>query len=389
MLSKGTRALLAITCLMVGCGLRAGAEHPEGPFLGLSLDQALARAAKEQRVVFIDFYTTWCEPCKKLDLTTWKDAKVVALLGEKTIPLKVDAEREAALSKQYAVNAYPTLLLLRPDGTVLDRLVGYQAPEPFIAALRSALAGKGSLARAQETAADAAKGDPKSQVEARYELARTLAQQGQNAEGLKEFLWLFDEGMKRLPEFTGVRVSFLLSDIERLGRRYLPALEALRQRRDAARASFLAAPEDTESALDFASLNRCLKETQATLETYDKLAPDSPGRKTLGQSVWAELISRRRYTEAVELKPLKLFYQTSSPLESRITNLAPASDLRRALLGAYKASSVLEIEALAGAGSLEDASVLVKKCLSLDDTPETRKLLMEHLARAGHAELLN
>ncbi|MHC4796460.1 MAG: thioredoxin family protein, partial [Planctomycetota bacterium] len=58
------------------------------PFVSLTFKQARAKAKKENKAVFIDFYTTWCGPCKMLDDSTLKDKKVIALLKNKTIPLK-------------------------------------------------------------------------------------------------------------------------------------------------------------------------------------------------------------------------------------------------------------------------------------------------------------
>src|ERR1044071_6959278 len=87
------------------------AEKSAVPFRALSFDAACEAAAAEHRIVFIDFFTTWCGPCKELDRTTWNDPAVAKLLGEKSVPLKIDAEKEVALAKRYAIDAYPTLLL--------------------------------------------------------------------------------------------------------------------------------------------------------------------------------------------------------------------------------------------------------------------------------------
>ena len=272
------------------------------PFLTLSLDRALARAAEQRRVVLVDFYATWCGPCNLLDRTTWIDVKVIALLEREAVPLRIDAEKEADLSRRYAIHAYPTILLLRPDGSVLDRMVGYQTPEAFIQSFQGALKGITALDRARQAVVDVRPGDLKGEVDARQNLARVLMQQGGREEALKEFLWLYDDGMKRNPSSRGVRNSFLLSDWARLGRDYAPALEALRQHRDAALRRFLAAPEDVSVSLDFTSLNHALNEDQATLETFDQLPPDSPGRKLLGAAVWDLLMAQRRYADALKVR---------------------------------------------------------------------------------------
>ena len=90
--------LLARGCAVVGYG-RAGTATFENC-----------------KVILIDFVTTWCAPCKKMDKTTWKDKKVRAWLGEKTVALKIDAEKEKKLAKDYRVEMYPTIVLLKADG---------------------------------------------------------------------------------------------------------------------------------------------------------------------------------------------------------------------------------------------------------------------------------
>src|SRR5882724_1309085 len=54
--------------------LRAAEEKTAVPFRSIAFDAACAAAKSEGKLVFIDFYTTWCEPCKRLDKDTWTDA---------------------------------------------------------------------------------------------------------------------------------------------------------------------------------------------------------------------------------------------------------------------------------------------------------------------------
>lgn len=87
---------------------------------------ALAEAKKTGKPVFIDFYTTWCGPCKYLDDVTYKDAKFVAE-SRKWVMLKIDAEKNASqvkLAEKFRVTGYPTMVFLKSNGQEAGRTVG-------------------------------------------------------------------------------------------------------------------------------------------------------------------------------------------------------------------------------------------------------------------------
>jgi thiol:disulfide interchange protein len=184
-------SVLALASLLLA---PARAADSAVPFRPLAFDAAAQAATAEGKLVFIDFFTTWCEPCKRLDATTWSDPAVARLLGEKTVPLKLDAEKERDLATRFKIEAYPTLLLLKPDGTEVDRLIGFREAPKFIEEFTAALAGRNSLARAQATVAAASTSAsdntvPSSEVvKARYDLGQLLAQSGKAEAGLKEYL---------------------------------------------------------------------------------------------------------------------------------------------------------------------------------------------------------
>ena len=210
----------------------AASSLAAAPFSDLSFEAASKQAAQSNKIILVDFYTTWCGPCKLLDKTTWTDAAVIQLLEQKTVPLRIDAEKEVALSKRYKITAYPSVLLIRPDGTEMDRLVGYKEPKAFIEAFNAALAGKDSITRAKDKVTAAGTNDPM----ARMDFGQALAQKGMDAEALSEFLWCFDHGLEASPAFVGMRASFLLTDIKNLSTRFPAAREALVTRRDESQA---------------------------------------------------------------------------------------------------------------------------------------------------------
>ncbi len=90
------------------------------------LDPLLKQSAKENKPVFVDFYATWCGPCKLMDKKVFTDAKFAAYLNDNFISYKVDADQwhGIQLTAEYDVKAIPTLLFLDSNGNVLSRKNG-------------------------------------------------------------------------------------------------------------------------------------------------------------------------------------------------------------------------------------------------------------------------
>lgn len=105
----------------------------------------LKRAKSENKMIFMDCYTSWCGPCKVLAKTVFKDADVANLMNDKFINVKVDMEKGEGvdLKNRFEVKAFPTLLFFTPSGEVEHRIVGSVPANEFIREANVALSGKG------------------------------------------------------------------------------------------------------------------------------------------------------------------------------------------------------------------------------------------------------
>ena len=94
------------------------------------LTAVLEIAAGEEKLVFVDFYTTWCLPCKLMDEDVFTDKELSEFMNDNFINYKVDAEKGngANLALLYQVNVFPTLLFLDKNGRVLVRKEGAAYP---------------------------------------------------------------------------------------------------------------------------------------------------------------------------------------------------------------------------------------------------------------------
>ncbi len=104
----------------------------DAPFVEETLDQALKDAGKSNKLVMIDFFATWCAPCKAMDKKTWPDKSVQAWVGDHAVALRLDADKEQDIVAKYKVEDFPAILFIKPDGTEAGRISGYVEPEEFL-----------------------------------------------------------------------------------------------------------------------------------------------------------------------------------------------------------------------------------------------------------------
>lgn len=86
-------------------------------------------------VVFIDFYSKTCGPCKMLSFVL---NDVDKTLGDKIKILKVDFDANKELTAEYHVEGYPTMVLLK-DGKEVNRKTGLQQKPVIVKMIEEAL----------------------------------------------------------------------------------------------------------------------------------------------------------------------------------------------------------------------------------------------------------
>lgn len=109
-------------------------------FEQMSLEEAMKLAKSSGKTIFIDAYTEWCGPCKRMAATTFMDEGVAKLFNSKFINLKIEMEKSADgpnVAKMYGVRAYPTLLFIDGEGKLKKSVVGLQSAEQLLAVGKS------------------------------------------------------------------------------------------------------------------------------------------------------------------------------------------------------------------------------------------------------------
>ncbi len=103
-------------------------------FQRISFQDALTLAKKENKILFIDFYATWCDPCKMMKKTSFSNERVGAFYNSNFINISVDAEKGEGviLAKKYKVEAYPSLFFVDSKGEVINHSSGYNGYSELI-----------------------------------------------------------------------------------------------------------------------------------------------------------------------------------------------------------------------------------------------------------------
>ncbi|MCK4577961.1 MAG: thioredoxin fold domain-containing protein [Candidatus Marinimicrobia bacterium] len=138
-----------IISLMAACGVRDSLDWQAGSF-------ARVADGAGDKMIMLDFYTDRCMWCKRLDAVTFIDPGVIAYANEKLVSLRVDAEKgeDVDLANKYNVRNYPSVVFTRPDGTEIDRIIGYLPPEDFMAEVKRIDSGEKTLENMFQQVAD-------------------------------------------------------------------------------------------------------------------------------------------------------------------------------------------------------------------------------------------
>ena len=137
------------------------------------LADVLAQAKRENKRVLVDFWATWCHACMQMNKTTFRDTRIGNLMNYTFVNYAVDVDNDPdgkSLVEKYNIKAFPTYLILNPDGTEYNRVVGSNPVEGFAKALTDALLGKEdrytAMERMQQKAIAKAKAERQSKLTA-------------------------------------------------------------------------------------------------------------------------------------------------------------------------------------------------------------------------------
>lgn len=105
--------------------------------------ETLTEAAKSNKLIFLDAYTSWCVPCKVLAKDVFTVDSIADFFNTNFINVGYDMEKGEGLElkKRFEsdIKAYPTLLFINGKGEIIHKIVGAPSAKEFLELARPAL----------------------------------------------------------------------------------------------------------------------------------------------------------------------------------------------------------------------------------------------------------
>lgn len=96
-----------------------------------NLNLARSIANKSGRLIVMDFWASWCGPCKIMDSELWKSPEIQNV-SKNFIGVRIDVEVEKTLVKRYQANSIPKVVIITVNGDVIWEQEGYDYADTFL-----------------------------------------------------------------------------------------------------------------------------------------------------------------------------------------------------------------------------------------------------------------
>lgn len=117
-----------------------------------SWQEVKERAKKENKYIFVDVFTTWCGPCKKMDKEVYANDTVGNFFNKNFIAVKLQTDKTESDNEyvkkwyrdaesflnDYSIDAFPSFLFFSPEGIVVDMNQGLKSTREFVELAKAA-----------------------------------------------------------------------------------------------------------------------------------------------------------------------------------------------------------------------------------------------------------
>lgn len=128
-------------CMMFLCLMMTLSAQEGVRFRDLSYSEALKQAKAENKWVFMDCYTSWCGPCRRMAEKVFTQKTAGDYFNPRFVCVKFDMEKGEGveLAKRLEVKSYPSFYIICPDGSIRHKIVGGGELDEFIGRVEKGL----------------------------------------------------------------------------------------------------------------------------------------------------------------------------------------------------------------------------------------------------------
>ncbi|PXY03207.1 hypothetical protein DF185_03750 [Marinifilum breve] len=137
---KKVFTLMTVALMVLFQSGNVEAQNREVEFEHTSWKKVLKKAKKQDKLIFVDCYTSWCGPCKMMAKDVFTQDHVADFFNSNFVNFKIDMEKGEGpeLKPGWKITAYPTFLVVNVKGEVIHRIVGAYGADEFIEYVKEA-----------------------------------------------------------------------------------------------------------------------------------------------------------------------------------------------------------------------------------------------------------
>ncbi len=128
--------LIVAFCLTAGTALAGDPKPSSSRIKWYGYKEGMTLAKKHNKQVYLHFYTDWCEYCKEMQSTTFRNRAVVKMLNTEFVAIKVNTTKQHKVAAKYNIRPVPDNWFLSSNGSKIRNFLGYYEPDQFVTVLR-------------------------------------------------------------------------------------------------------------------------------------------------------------------------------------------------------------------------------------------------------------
>lgn len=101
-----------------------------------SFEDAKKIALATNKLVLVDFWASWCGPCKRMDAESWNKDEIKVLMSN-YVAVKIDLDINKSLALKYGVKGIPYVFIMDGNGKVIYEQMGYKRKSEVMELLKT------------------------------------------------------------------------------------------------------------------------------------------------------------------------------------------------------------------------------------------------------------